>query len=281
MALAIGLFIGAVFIIVPQVADELDALGQEARKGAEDVITWLTEGPLDLTQQEVDDYIDEASAQLSAQRGSLISGAFKGAYVVFEMIAGFLLTVVLVFFFVKDGKRISNAILNLFSEERRADIRTVGERSWTALGAYIRGTAIVGVVDAIFIGGGLLIMGVPLVVPLTIITFFAAFFPLVGAVVAGILATLVALVTKGFIAAAVIAGVTILVQQIEGDVLQPIVLGRAVNLHPLVILLSLTGGAIIAGVAGAFLAVPIAAVTTVVVGYMRDKKRPPPQDVAA
>ncbi|MDQ4144559.1 MAG: AI-2E family transporter [Actinomycetota bacterium] len=281
MLLAIGVVAGAIYFVVPQVADELETLGQEARRGAEDVITWLTEGPLDLTRQEVDRYIDEASSQLSAQRGSLISGAFKGAYVVLELIAGILLTMVLVFFFVKDGDRIANTFLGLFGEERREDVREVGSRSWTALGAYIRGTAIVGLVDALFIGGGLLIMGVPLVVPLTIITFFAAFFPLVGAVVAGILATLVALVTKGFVAAAVIAGITIVVQQVEGDVLQPIVLGRAVNLHPLVILLSLTGGAIIAGVAGAFLAVPMAAVTTVVVSYMRSKKRPPPQEVAA
>lgn len=281
MLLAVGILVTLVFIVVPQVADELDTLGQEAKKGAEDVVAWLTEGPLDLTRAEVDDYIDQASAQLSEQRSSLISGAFKGAFVVVEVVAGLLLTIVLLFFFVKDGDRIANAFLGLFGEQRRQDVRQVGSRAWTALGAYIRGTAIVGVVDAIFIGGALLIMGVPLVVPLTLITFFAAFFPLVGAVVAGILASLVALVTEGFVAAAVIAGVTIAVQQIEGDVLQPIVLGRAVNLHPLVILLSLTAGAIIAGVAGAFLAVPVAAVITVVVSYMRAQKSPPPVEVAS
>ena len=281
MLLALAVLAGAFYVIIPAVVGELDTLSQEAKKGAEDVVAWLTEGPLDLTRAQVDQYIDQASQQLSAQRSSLISGAFKGAYVVVEIIAGLLLTLVLLFFFVKDGDRIGNAFLNLFGEERRNDMREVGGRVWTTLGAYIRGTAIVGVVDAIFIGGALLIMGVPLVVPLTIITFFAAFFPLVGAVVAGILATLVALVTEGFVAAAVIAGVTIVVQQVEGDVLQPIVLGRAVNLHPLVILLSLTAGAIVAGVAGAFLAVPLAAVTTVVVGYMRAKKSPPSLEVTS
>lgn len=281
MLLAFGVIGGAIYFIAPQVADEFGTLGQEAREGAEDVVTWLTEGPLDLSREEIDRYIDEAANELSAQRATLISGAFKGAYVVVEAIAGIILTIVLVFFFVKDGDRIANAFLGLFSEERRDDVRQVAARSWAALGAYIRGTAIVGLVDAIFIGAGLLIMGVPLVLPLAVITFFAAFFPLVGAVVAGILATLVALVTKGFFAAAVIAGVTILVQQVEGDVLQPVVLGRAVNLHPLVILLSLTAGAIVAGIAGAFLAVPIAAITTVVIGYFRAKKSPPPLEVTA
>ena len=281
MMLALGTLAGVVYIIVPQVADELDTVGQTVKAGFEDVVAWLIEGPLDLTRAQIDDYIDQASSQLNERRSSLISGAFKGAYVILEIVTGFVLTIVLVFFFVKDGERIANAFLGLFGEERRADVREIASRSWVALGAYIRGTAIVGVVDALFIGGGLLIMGVPLVVPLTIITFFAAFFPLVGAVAAGILATLVALVTKGFVAALVIAGVTILVQQVEGDVLQPVVLGRAVNLHPLVILLSLTAGAIVAGIAGAFLAVPLAAVTTVVVTYMRAKKKPPPVEVAS
>ena len=281
MILAIGTLAGIVYIIVPQVADELDTVGQAVKAGFEDVVAWLIRGPLDLTRAQIDGYIDQASSQLSAQRSSLISGAFKGAYVIFEVIAGFVLTIVLVFFFVKDGERIANAFLGLFGEERREDVRQIASRSWAALGAYIRGTAIVGVVDATFIGIGLLIMGVPLVVPLTIITFFAAFFPLVGAVAAGILATLVALVTKGFFAGLVIAGVTILVQQIEGDVLQPVVLGRAVNLHPLVILLSLTAGAIIAGIAGAFLAVPLAAVTTVAVTYTRSKDGPPPLEVTS
>ena len=281
MLLAFGALFGVVYLIAPEVADELDDLGQEVRRGAEDVLAWLTEGPLNLSQAEVDRYIDQATQQLSEQRSSLISGAFRGAYVVAEVIAGFLLTIVLVFFFVKDGDRIARGFLGFFGEERREDLREIGARSWAALAAYIRGTAIVGVVDAIFIGAALLILGVPLVIPLTIITFFAAFFPLVGAVVAGTLATLVALVTEGFVAAAILAGVTIAVQQIEGDVLQPLVLGRAVNLHPLVILLSLTAGAIVAGVAGAFLAVPTAAVTTVVVGYFRSKKKPPPQQVAA
>ena len=123
----------------------------------------------------------------------------------------------------------------------------------------------------------MLVLGVPLVGPIAVITFFAAFFPLVGAVVAGVIAALVALVTTGFVPALILAAATIVVQQVEGDVIQPLVLGRAVNLHPLAILLSLTAGAIVAGVAGAFLAVPVAAVVAVAVAHLRGRE---PETVA-
>ncbi|MBW3595532.1 MAG: AI-2E family transporter, partial [Actinobacteria bacterium] len=268
---AIGAVVALVSVLAPQVADQLDDLGQDVREGAEAVVTWLVDGPLDLSRNEIDRYIDQVSEQLQERRSRLISGAFRGAYLLVEVIAGLLLTLVLTFFFVKDGDQISNALVGLFPRDRRTDVRAIGRRAWEALGAYMRGTALVGVVDATAIGLALLILGVPLVLPLAIITFFGAFFPLVGAVVAGIVATLVALVTKGFVAALILVGVTIAIQQIEGDVLQPIVLGRAVKLHPVMILLSITAGAIVAGVAGAFLAVPIAAVTSASVAYVRGK----------
>jgi putative heme transporter len=130
---------------------------------------------------------------------------------------------------------------------------------------------VVAVVDAVVIGIGLLLIGVPLVMPLAVLTFFGGFFPLVGAVAAGALAALVALVTNGVVDALLVVALTTAVQQIEGDVLQPIVLARSVRLHPVVILLSLTAGAVLAGIAGAFLAVPVAAVATVVGGYFRER----------
>jgi putative heme transporter len=279
MLLSIGLIALLVFFMAPQIADELDDLGRDVRRGTEDVVAWLTQGPLDLQRAEIDRYIDRISEQLRASQSSLVSGALKGAYLFVELVAGLLLTLVLTFFFVKDGERISKAFVGLFPRERRDGVREVAGRAWQTLGAYIRGTAIVGLVDAAAIGLALVILGVPLVLPLVVITFFGAFFPLVGAVVAGTFAALVALVTEGFVAAAIVAAVTLVVQQVEGDVLQPIVLGRAVQLHPLVILLSLTAGAIVAGIAGAFLAVPVAAVLAVVVGYFRSKDAEPAVEV--
>ncbi|MDQ3981078.1 MAG: AI-2E family transporter [Actinomycetota bacterium] len=271
----LGLIAGIGYIIAPAIADELDNLVRDLKEGFEDVLTWLTTGPLDLTRADVDRYVDQIAEQLRERRSQIISGAFRGAYVLAEIVVGILLTVVLTFFFVKDGNRISTAILGLFPRRRHEDLRAVGQRSWDALGAYIRGTAIVALVDAVAIGGTMLILGVPLVVPIAVITFFAAFFPLVGAVVAGTVASLVALVTTGFVPALILAAATTVVQQVEGDVLQPLVLGRAVHLHPLVILLSLTAGAIVAGIAGAFLAVPVAAVVAVSVGYLRSREPEP------
>lgn len=269
---AFGLLAGIVSLIAPAIADELDNVGRDVRAGTEDVLAWLTEGPLDLSREQIDDYIDRAADALRERQSSIVGGAVRGAYVVVEVIVGALLTAVLAFFFVKDGNRIANALLDAFPQRRHDDIRKVAGRSWEALGAYIRGTAIVGLVDAVAIGGTMLVLGVPLVWPIAVITFFGAFFPLVGAVVAGVIAALVALVTTGFVPALILAAATIIVQQVEGDVLQPIVLGRAVHLHPLVILLSLTAGAIVAGIAGAFLAVPVAAVIAVAVAHMRGRE---------
>ena len=269
---ALAALAGIVSLIAPAIAGELDNLGRDVRRGTEDVLTWLTEGPLDLSRAQIDGYVDQLSEQLREQRSSLVSGAFKGAYLVVEIVVGTILTAVLTFFFVKDGSRISNALLDMFPRRRHDDIRAVSKRSWEALGAYIRGTAVVGLVDAVAIGGTMLVLGVPLVGPIAVITFFAAFFPLVGAVVAGVIAALVALVTTGFVPALVLAAATVVVQQVEGDVIQPLVLGRAVNLHPLVILLSLTAGAIVAGIAGAFLAVPVAAVAAVAVAHLRGRE---------
>ena len=143
---------------------------------------------------------------------------------------------------------------------------------------YLRGQAAVGAVDAIFIGIGLAILGVPLVVPLAFLTFVAAFLPLVGAVVAGALAALVALVTKGVTTALIVVGITLLVQQLEGHLLAPLLLGRAVSLHPVVIILALAAGAILGGIIGAFLAVPIAAVVTAVGTYLRGEPVGVPAD---
>lgn len=267
---ALGLIALIGFLVIPPVIDQVDEVGAQARKGLEDALAWLTEGPLNLTRAEVDGYVEKATSEFGASSGSFVSGAFRGVYVVAEIIAGILLTLVLTFFFVKDRRHIANGLLSLFPAARRDTIRRCALRSWEALSAYVRGTAIIGLVDAAAIGIALLVVGVPLVLPLVIITFLGAFFPLIGAVVAGAFAALVALVTTGVVPALIITGVTVVVQQVEGDVLQPLVLGKAVNLHPLVILLSLTAGAIVAGIAGAFLAVPLAAVVAAVRSCLRE-----------
>ncbi|HEX2235062.1 MAG TPA: AI-2E family transporter [Actinomycetota bacterium] len=270
--LAALVVVGGVFgLLAPQVASELGEVGQRARQGFEDVVEWLAEGPLDLSRSEIDRYLDQALDQVGQNTSAITSGVVAGAVALGEAVAGALLTLVLVFFFVKDGDGMFEWLTDRLGARVRPHAREVGERAWRALGGYVRGTAVVAVVDAVVIGIGLLLIGVPLVMPLAVLTFFGGFFPLVGAVAAGALAALVALVTNGVVDALLVVALTTAVQQIEGDVLQPIVLARSVRLHPVVILLSLTAGAVLAGIAGAFLAVPVAAVATVVGGYFRER----------
>ncbi len=267
----IGLIIALVFLLAPQVSSEIDDLGGQLKAASEDVLTWLAEGPLDVSRAEVSDYVDQASKTLSESSGRITAGVLSGAVKVAEIVAALLLTLVLLFFFVNGGEKMWRWILERSPTDQREDIEKVGRRAWTAMGSYIRGTALIALADAVLIGAALLILGIPLAVPLILLTFFGGFFPLVGATVAGIISALVALVGAGVTDALIVAGWVIVVQQVEGDVLQPMVMGRAVRLHPVVILLALTAGALIGGVAGAFLAVPTVAIATAIGSYYREK----------
>lgn len=260
----LGVLAALVFLLAPSVREEFADLGPTLAEAREDIEDWLAEGPLDLDEAEVDRYVEQAREQVSGRGGELASGVLAGATLVVEVVAGILLTFVLVFFLVKDGARFTAFALRAVPERHHDLARALGARAWQTSGAYLRGTAIVGVVDAAIIGVGLAVIGVPLVLPLALLTFFGAFFPLVGATLAGAVAAMVALVDGGVGTALLVVALVVLVQQVEGDVLAPLVLGRAVRLHPVVILVVLTAGAVVGGIAGAFLAVPVTAVAVAV-----------------
>src|SRR6266498_378931 len=209
---------------------------------------------------------------IAGASAALARGLLSGATLAVEVVTGALLSLVLTFFFIKDGDRMGNWFAN-HAGARADDVRAAGRRAFETLGAYLRGQATVGLIDGVFIGIGLAVVGVPLAVPLAFLVFLGAFLPIVGAFLSGLIAALVALVSKGLVAALIIVGITILVQQLEGHVLAPLVLGRAVKLHPAVILLALTGGGVVGGIIGAALAVPSVAVVTSVATYLRN--RPP------
>ena len=267
----VAIIAGLFFLLAPQVTSEIGTLSSGLRAGSEQALNWLVDGPLNLTQSQVDRYIDQAAQQLQ-DSSALTSGVLAGAIKIGEVIAGLVLTVVLVFFFVKDGEAMFGWTTSRFREPTRTRLMEAGQRIWTTLGAYVRGTALVALVDGVLIAIALLLIGVNLVVPLAVLTFFGGFFPLVGAVVAGAVAALVALVTNGPLDALLVAGSITIIQQIEGDVLQPLVLARAVKLHPVVILLALTAGGVLAGIAGAFLAVPVTATATVIGSYIKAER---------
>ena len=262
-------FLGAaIAFLAPQVAGELNDVGTSVREGMESLLASLAEGPLELSRSDVDRYLDRALQRLQENSSAIAGGVISGAVLVGEIIAGILLTLVLLFFFVKDGDQMFRWLIDHLPEAQRGHARAMAESAWGALSAYVRGTALVAFVDAVLIGIALLLIGVPLVPALMVLTFLGGFFPLVGAVFAGFVAALVALVSGGLIDALLVVGVVTLIQQLEGDLLQPVLVGRVVKLHPIVVLLSLTAGAVLAGIAGAFLAVPVTAAATAIGSYL-------------
>jgi predicted PurR-regulated permease PerM len=281
----LAVFVGAVLLLaavvagfVPLIGNELETLRQRADEGVREVQEFIASRPFGLSEADLNRYLDQARVRFTENSSGLTQGAVQGVTLVGEVITGLILCLFLTFFFVKDSERFTRWILDFAGPSRAGHLREIGRRSATAVSGYLRGQASVGLVDAIFIGIGLAIVGVPLVVPLAFLTFVAAFLPLVGAFVAGALAALVALVTKGFTAALIVVGITVLVQQLEGHLLAPLLLGRAVSLHPVVIILALAAGAILGGIIGAFLAVPIAAVVTAVGTYLRGEPVGEPAD---
>ena len=265
VGLAFVVFLGLWGLVIPpfvsQVPDVIDNVQQGAGQVAE-----VTE-PLGVTPKDVQGGIQRAREQL--QGGQVAGTVLTGALLIAQWAAAIVLVLVLTFFFVKDGDDLFAWMLSLFGEERRAVLSAVGERAWSALAAYVQGVFIVATLDAVLIGIALLIVGVPIALPLIVLTFIAAFFPIVGSVTAGIAAVLVALVSNGVAAAAIILVVIIAVQQLEGNVFYPIVVGRRLRLHAVAILLALAAGGVLAGVAGAFLAIPVAAVVSAVLDYLR------------
>jgi predicted PurR-regulated permease PerM len=265
---AVLVFFGLWALIIPGVLSQSDDLFTHLEDGAKQAVGVLQ--PLGIGRNDVDKAIDEGLK--SVQGGAVANEVITGAILLTQWAAAIVLIVVLTFFFVKDGRQIWDWIVELFHEDRQPVVREAGVRAWGALSVYVQGVFLVATIDAVFIGAGLLIVGVPVAMPLIVLTFVAAFFPIVGAFTAGVAAVLVALVANGLPAAIAVLAVIVAVQQLEGNVFYPIVVGRKLSLHPVGILLALTAGGVLAGVAGAFLALPVAAVGGAILGYMRERR---------
>jgi putative heme transporter len=266
--LGVLVFFGLWALIIPGVLSQSDDLFENVHDGASQAVGVLE--PFGVGRDDVDKAIQQGLDSL--QGGAVATKVLTGAILLTQWAAGVVLIVVLTFFFVKDGDAIWNWIVELFHEDRQPVLREAGARSWKALSAYVQGVFLVATIDAVLIGAGLLILGVPVAMPLIVLTFVAAFFPIVGAFTAGAAAVLVALVANGLPAALVILAIIVAVQQLEGNVFYPIVVGRKLSLHPVGILLALAAGGVLAGVAGAFLAMPVAAVAAAVLGFMRERR---------
>ncbi|MFP5369340.1 MAG: AI-2E family transporter [Actinomycetes bacterium] len=267
----LGILAGIVALIAPQVADQVDELTVSVTAGLESVQTWLAGPPFNLGEDAVGDAVDTGIDRLQQNASSIASYAVTGVTAIGNGLINLLLALILTFFFLKDGPRWVPWLTAQTGPKAAPHVAALSFRTWSTLSEFIRQQAIVGFVDAFFIGLGLLVLGVPLVLPLAIITFFGAFVPIIGAFVAGFFAVIIALVDQGVTAALIVLAIVIGVQQLEGNVLQPIIQGRGFNLHPAVVILAVTAGSSLAGITGAFLAVPVAALIAVVYRYVRDQ----------
>ncbi|WP_406399922.1 AI-2E family transporter [Streptomyces sp. NBC_00879] len=257
------------WFVVWQVMDNLDDLSDRVRDGIEELKRWLLDSPFHVTEQQINDIAKNLSDTIGTNTEEITSAGLQGVTVMVEILTGILLAMFSTLFLLYDGKRIWQWVLKLVPAQAREGVAGAGPRAWRTLTAYVRGTVIVALIDAIFIGLGIYFLDVPMAVPLAVFIFLFAFIPLVGAVVSGALAVVVALVTQGVFTALMVLIVVLAVQQIEGHVLQPFILGRAVRVHPLAVVLAVAAGGLTAGIGGAVVAVPLVAVTNTVVGYLR------------
>lgn len=258
----------AVFgLLTPIVAAQVPGLVEETQAGIEQLEALFEEGLLGYQPPVT---LPEALAMAQEQGVAFLQQQAGGiASVVAEAVAGLLLGLVALFFYLKDGHRIAVWLRRLFPADRQDAVHEVGVTGWVTVGQYFRGQLLVALVDAVFIGVGLAVLGVPLALPLAVLVFFGGLFPIVGAVASGAVAVLVALASQGLGVALIALGVVVAVQQLESNVLAPVVLGKATALHPLGVIVALTAGGVLLGVLGAFLAVPVAASITKGVGIVR------------
>jgi putative heme transporter len=250
---------GMLTFVVSQFVVGLPGLVDQVTQSIESTRTWLIEGPAHLSKDQITNAGNSAIEALRNNQTKLTSGALSTAATVTEIVTGALLVLFTLIFFLHGGRNIWQFVTRIFPSNVQERVREAGRAGFHSLIGYVRATFLVALVDAIGIGTGLAIMGIPLALPLASLVFLGAFIPLVGAVIAGFLAVVVALLAKGFVYALITLALIIAVQQLEGHVLQPLVMGRAVSVHPLAVVLAIAAGGVLAGIVGALLAVPTVA----------------------
>ncbi|WP_460958337.1 AI-2E family transporter [Parasphingorhabdus pacifica] len=256
----LGLVGGVLTFVINNFITGFPELQRQVALSLNEIRLWLERGPLHVGQEQLLSYLDQARQWIQENQGMLTSGALSTASTFGNVLTGLILALFTLVFFLHDGRRVWLFVVRIAPTGARAQIDAAGSRGFASLVGYVRATALVAVVDALGIGVGLALVGVPLAVPLAALVFLGGFVPIVGAVASGLVAVLVALVTNGVVAAVIVIGIVLAVQQLEGNVLQPLLLGRAVQLHPLAVVLAISAGVVVAGIIGALLAVPLVAV---------------------
>lgn len=248
---------GVGWLVVPPTVDQFAAIGEVVSDGVDDVEEWLVDGPLGLDREQVRGYTRDPVGQATDVLRNSSDQVVAGARTAGEVAVGAVLALVLTFLFLKDGRTLLASAVERMPLRHRGTAREVGQRVWSAFGGFLRGAAILGTVEGVIIGGAMAVVGAPLALPVAVLTFFGAFFPIVGAVVAGSIAVLVTLATLGVGPAIGLLVLVVLVQQLDSDLLAPFIYGSSLQLHPAAILVALTLGGSLGGIVGAFVAVPL------------------------
>ncbi|WP_249288871.1 AI-2E family transporter [Mobiluncus curtisii] len=273
LLVGVGLVVAMIWIATSQLAHGAPALLVKAGGGFDKALAWLSDGPLKLDQEQIEKYIHELTAQITAfatkYSSSIASSALSVTSSVASVVTTILISLFCLFFFLKDGRQIWIWLIRMLPVPAREPVHEAAIRGWTTLNGYIRAQAVVALVDSVFISIGAAVLGAgSMTIPLALLIFIGAFIPIVGAVTTGAIAVLILLLDKGFMAAVIMLIVILAVQQIESNVLHPMLMSSAVNLHPLAVLLGVTAGTFLAGIIGALLVVPVIAFFNTVVLYL-------------
>ncbi|WP_348774313.1 AI-2E family transporter [Micromonospora sp. WMMD987] len=272
---------GTLTLVVNEFIQGVPELSAKSSQGVRQIQDWLKTGPLHLSDSQLNRYIEEAQGWINGNTEKFTSGALATAATLAEVLTGAVLVLFATFFFLRDGNRIWRFLVRLLPVAARWKVDDAGRASWATLGAYVRATVLVAFIDAVGIGIFLVVFDIPFAFPLAALVFLGAFIPIVGAFLSGVVAVLVALVDSGPVTALIILGVVIGVQQVEGHLLQPLIMGRAVAIHPLAVIIGIAAGVVLAGITGALVAVPLIAVLNTAVRRLSARSVPdtPPDAV--
>ncbi len=257
--LLVGAVIGLGTAVGASVVSGFDSLKTSAGRGFDTLVTWLVDGPFHVSSDQINNSVDQVIATARDHAWGLASSAVSVTSTVGALVAGAILALISLFFFLRDGSQMWEFFVGLAPRHMRKHMDRAGRAGWTTLGHYTQTSAFVALVDAVGIGVGAWILGVPLALPIGIMVFLFSFIPMFGATISGIVAVLVGLVDGGWVTALLMLGIVLFVQQTEGNILYPWLFGKAASVHPMAILLAVSSGTLLAGLAGAVIAVPILA----------------------
>lgn len=259
---------GALALVISTMSTGLKGLWSQAVEGINQVRQWLADGPLHVSSDQLNQWLDTGLKALQSNQSEIVKNAASGVSALTHVGAGLLLTLFSLIFFLLEGERIWRWVVRLFPRRARTAVNGAGRRGWGSLVSYVRVQLVVAFIDAVGIGAGAAILQVPLALQLGVLVFLGSFIPILGALITGAIAVLLALVAHGWLVALIMLGIVLLVQQVESHILQPLIMGRAVSLHPLAVVLAVAGGSMLFGIAGALFAVPVMAVVNTVVKYL-------------